>query len=119
MLASQLVDERHKASLDVGEALAIRPLCVEVFIPVPGLADHRMQPPRFVVTLPFQISTVVFAQRIGHFDRQYGSDRRVYGKHFWATGYCVSTVGLDERQVRQYIREQEKLETGQNALEFE
>ena len=23
------------------------------------------------------------------------------------SGYCVSTVGLDERRVRQYIREQE------------
>ena len=51
--------------------------------------------------------------------RQYEEDQRVYGKHFWAVGYCVSTVGLDEEQIRQYIREQEKFETGQNALDFE
>ena len=32
------------------------------------------------------------------------------GKHFWAPGYCVSTIGLDEREVREYVRNQEKLE---------
>ena len=26
------------------------------------------------------------------------------GLHFWSTGYCVSTVGLDEARVRAYIR---------------
>jgi putative transposase len=51
--------------------------------------------------------------------RQYEQSERVYGKHFWATGYCVSTVGLDEQQIRQYIREQEKFESGQNVLDFE
>ena len=29
------------------------------------------------------------------------------GYHFWARGYFVSTVGIDERTIRQYIREQE------------
>ena len=44
---------------------------------------------------------------------------RTYGLHFWAVGYCVSTVGLDEQRVRQYIQEQEKLETAQEHLKFE
>jgi putative transposase len=30
------------------------------------------------------------------------------GYHFWARGYFVSTVGIDEGTIRQYIREQEK-----------
>lgn len=30
------------------------------------------------------------------------------GQHFWARGYYVSTVGRDEAEIRQYIREQEK-----------
>ena len=51
--------------------------------------------------------------------RQYERSERVYGMHFWAAGYCVSTVGLDEERIRQYIREQEKAETGQNVLDFE
>ena len=33
--------------------------------------------------------------------------KNLAGYHFWARGYCVSTVGLDEVAVRQYIREQE------------
>jgi hypothetical protein len=30
----------------------------------------------------------------------------------------VSTVGLDERTIREYIRRQEALETGQGELDF-
>ncbi len=51
--------------------------------------------------------------------RQYERSERVYGKHFWAEGYCVSTVGLDEEKIRQYVRDQEKAETSQNVLEFD
>ena len=51
--------------------------------------------------------------------RQYERSERVYGKHFWARGYCVSTVGMDEKVIRAYIRQQEKLESGQNTLDFE
>ena len=45
--------------------------------------------------------------------------KRVTGLHFWARGYCVSTVGLDEATIRQYIREQEELEKRQLELNFE
>ena len=30
------------------------------------------------------------------------------GQHFWARGYFVSTVGMDEQAIREYIRAQEK-----------
>ncbi|MFH1058690.1 MAG: IS200/IS605 family transposase, partial [Pseudomonadota bacterium] len=46
-------------------------------------------------------------------------ERRLTGPHLWATGYCVSTVGLDEETIKQYIRDQEKLEKDQMALELE
>ena len=36
--------------------------------------------------------------------------RRMIGLHFWATGYCVSTIGLDEEIIRKYIRDQDKQE---------
>jgi len=40
--------------------------------------------------------------------RQYGGRSRNFtGEHFWARGYFVSTVGLDEAMVRAYIRAQE------------
>jgi putative transposase len=43
----------------------------------------------------------------------------LFGRSFWARGYCVSTVGLDERQIREYVREQEKLQKDQAQTEFE
>jgi REP-associated tyrosine transposase len=46
-------------------------------------------------------------------------ERRLTGLHFWAAGYCVSTVGLDEARVRQYIREQEELERRQGEFDFD
>ena len=46
-------------------------------------------------------------------------EQRVTGLHFWARGYCVSTVGLDEKTIRTYIREQEKLEKQQMELDLE
>ncbi len=40
--------------------------------------------------------------------RQFSGRQRNYtGEHFWARGYCVSTVGYEEEKVRDYIREQE------------
>ncbi|MCF6362765.1 MAG: IS200/IS605 family transposase [Gammaproteobacteria bacterium] len=40
--------------------------------------------------------------------RQFGGRRRNFtGESFWARGYFVSTVGLDEEKVKAYIRNQE------------
>ena len=40
--------------------------------------------------------------------RRFGGRRRNFtGENFWARGYFVSTVGLDEAMVRAYIRNQE------------
>jgi putative transposase len=38
------------------------------------------------------------------FDMNMELKRRYWGRHFWAKGYCVSTLGLDEEQVRKYVR---------------
>ena len=45
--------------------------------------------------------------------------KRVTGMHFWAKGYCVSTVGLDEETIRRYIREQENRANDQPDLDLE
>ena len=37
-----------------------------------------------------------------------GKQRNFTGENFWARGYFVSTVGLDEQVVRNYIRHQEE-----------
>ncbi|NOQ66426.1 MAG: IS200/IS605 family transposase [Desulfobacterales bacterium] len=42
------------------------------------------------------------------------------GKHFWIRGYFVSTVGLDEKAVREYIKHQELTDKRQiNLPEFD
>ena len=45
--------------------------------------------------------------------------KRMTGLHFWARGYCVSTVGYDEAAVRQYIREQENRDKEQSEFDFD
>ena len=46
----------------------------------------------------------------------FGKQRNFKGMHFWARGYCVSTVGLDEKKIRAYIRNQEQEEKRQEQL---
>ena len=36
-----------------------------------------------------------------------GKRKNFTGWHFWARGYFVSTVGMDEQTIREYIRVQE------------
>jgi putative transposase len=45
--------------------------------------------------------------------------RRMTGLHFWAKGYCVSTVGLEEEAIRRYIREQEQWDATQDSIEID
>jgi len=40
--------------------------------------------------------------------RAMGRNRNFLGQHFWARGYCVSTVGLDEETIREHVRSQEE-----------
>ena len=73
-------------------------------------------PPKFSVSFTLGFLKGKSAVRI---HRELLKERRMTGLSFWAVGYCVSTVGLDEEAVKKYIREQEKLESGQEALDFE
>jgi len=47
-----------------------------------------------------------------------GRQRNFTGESFWARGYFVSTVGLDEDMVIEYIRNQEKVDEQQDQLRF-
>lgn len=74
------------------------------------LADHvhmmLMIPPKYsvsgVVGYIKGKSAIAIARR--YMDRK----KNFVGLSFWARGYYVSTVGKDEAQVRNYIRDQEK-----------
>jgi len=43
-----------------------------------------------------------------------------WGNHFWARGYCVDTIGLNEEMIRKYVKYQEKKEkqAEQGRLKF-
>jgi putative transposase len=48
-----------------------------------------------------------------------GRKRNFTGESFWARGYFVSTAGLDEETVREYIRNQEEEEERLDQMKFE
>jgi putative transposase len=49
-------------------------------------------------------SAIAIAREFG------GKTRNFNGEHFWAQGYAVSTVGLEEDVIKKYIHEQEQNE---------
>ena len=50
------------------------------------------------------------------FERHANLKYKFGNKHFWATGYYVSTVGLNSATVEKYIREQEKTDQIEDKL---
>ena len=85
-----------------------------------AMADHihlcLRIPPKYSVAHTIGFLKGKSAVRI---HRELLSKMRMTGLHFWSRGYCVSTVGLDEEQIRQYIRNQEKLDNDQPELDFD
>jgi putative transposase len=49
-------------------------------------------------------------------------ERPYWGNHFWARGYFVSTVGIDEEVIKRYVKYQEeqekKIESQQQRFDF-
>ena len=107
--------------LRVGIGKILRQLCDQRGIELVeghALADHvhlcLSVPPKYSVANTVGFLKGKSAIRI---HREYlGKDRNFRGFHFWARGYCVSTVGLDEAKVRAYIRDQREEEKRQEDL---
>ena len=83
------------------------------------MADHIHMclsiPPKYSVSHTIGFLKGKSAVRV---HRELMGHRRMTGLHFWATGYWVSTIGMDEAKVRKYVRDQEKLESGQDDLDL-
>jgi len=62
-------------------------------------------PPKYAVA---QVIGFVKGKSAIHVARAFGRRRNFVGQSFWARGYCVSTAGLDEAAIREYIRTQEE-----------
>ena len=65
-------------------------------------------PPKYAVSAVMGFLKGKLALKI--FERYPQLGRKFWGRHLWGRGYCVSTVGLDEEMIRQYVRWQEKQE---------
>ena len=80
---------------------------------------HMMMviPPKYaisdVVGRLKQKSSSVFRNRYQLFKNVYGENEVT-----WSAGYFVSTVGIDEHVIRNYIKYQEKLDSGQALLDL-
>ena len=62
-------------------------------------------PPKYSVS---QVIGYIKGKSAIHIAREYGERKRNFvGQHFWARGYWVSTVGRDEKVIREYIQKQE------------
>jgi putative transposase len=62
-------------------------------------------PPKYAVA---QVIGFIKGKSAIHLARVYGERKKNFvGENFWARGYLVSTVGRDEKVIRDYIRNQE------------
>ncbi len=65
-------------------------------------------PPKYAVSSVMGFLKGKLALRL--FGRYERLGKRYWGRHLWSRGYCVSTVGLDEDQIRAYVKWQERKE---------
>jgi len=73
------------------------------------MADHVHMlisiPPKYSVA---QVIGFIKGKSAIYVARLFGRQRNFVGQSFWARGYCVSTAGLDEAVIQEYIRSQEE-----------
>ena len=104
---------------DIGRIL--RELCRQCGVEIVeghAMADHihlcLSIPPKYSVAHTVGYLKGKSAIRIHRY--YLGQRRKFSGYHFWARGYCVSTIGLDEQMIRSYIRNQEAEDQRQESL---
>ncbi len=65
-------------------------------------------PPKYAVSEVMGYLKGKLAIRI--FQRYERLGKQFWGRHLWGRGYCVSTVGIDEQRIREYVQWQENKE---------
>ena len=113
----QVIYQEIKA--DIGQIL--RKLCeqkgVEI-IEANACPDHI----HMMVSIPPKLSVAEFMgylkgkSSLMIFDRHANLKYKYGNRHFWAEGYYVSTVGLNDQTVAKYIREQEQHDIAMDKL---
>jgi putative transposase len=65
-------------------------------------------PPKYAVA---QVVGFIKSKSAIQIARTFGGRKRNFtGQHFWARGYFASTVGRDEKVIREYIKKQEQVD---------
>ncbi len=85
------------------------------------MADHVHMcisiPPKYAVS---KVVGYIKGKSAIQIARQFGGRQRNFtGENFWARGYFVSTVGLDEQMVRAYIRNQDAEDARYEQMKME
>ncbi|MCK4619264.1 MAG: IS200/IS605 family transposase [Desulfobacterales bacterium] len=62
-------------------------------------------PPKYSVSSIMGFLKGKLALRL--FQRYERLGKRYWGRHLWSREYCVSTVGLNEKEIREYVKWQE------------
>ena len=74
------------------------------------LADHihliLSIPPKYSASNVMGFLKGKLSTRLFHRYEKLG--KKYWGRHLWSRGYCVSTVGLNEEEIRKYVKWQER-----------
>ena len=86
-----------------------------------AMADHihtlLSVPPKFSIAMTIGYLKAKSAIRIHR--QLLKTQGSLFGRSFWARGYFVSTVGINEGEIRQYIKQQKELQKEQIELNFD
>ena len=87
--------------------------------------NHDVDHVHFMVSVPpkmsiSQVIRIVKANTSKSMKQKFDYLKKLYWgtDGIWSEGYCVSTVGINEEIIRQYIENQGKEDTGQAMLEL-
>ncbi len=73
-------------------------------------------PPKYSVA---QVIGYIKGKSAIYVARRFGERQKYFsGQHMWARGYFVTTVGLDEEVIREYIKNQEEDDRKQEQLDL-
>jgi putative transposase len=90
---------------------------LEIGIDLDHVHLYMVIPPKYAVSKVVEAiksnTSKALKIKFAFLEKVYWDDRGI-----WAKGYFVSTVGINEKIIKEYVKMQEKEDTGQAELEF-
>jgi putative transposase len=90
---------------------------LEIGIDLDHVHLYMVIPPKYAVSKVVETiksnTSKALKIKFAFLEKVYWDDRGI-----WAKGYFVSTVGINEKIIKEYVKMQEKEDTGQAELEF-